>query len=483
MHQHAAPTQAASPVPAPTTDQGSRWTPEQRSIEFVPLNARYGHSRSLFTLWFGANMQVTTIAVGALNVTVGLSLGWALLSIVVGNLIGAVFMALHSAQGPKLGIPQMIQSRAQFGYLGAILPLILVLLMYLGFFATTAIQGGQALAAWTGVNATPGTVAVSALIFLVAVFGYRLIHALQKWISLASFAAFAYLTVRLLTVQDLAAAWRDHHASTGAFLLGTALAATWQIAYAPYVADYSRYLPQRTTIRSAYWYTYAGSVIATCWMMAFGAIAAAVSSNAFADGSVDFIVRQAQGMHGLFYLVILLGIIGVNSLNLYGIFMSATTILTALRPLSVGRWGRSAIIGSAAIVGTLIGLTASSDFLGNFENFILLLAYVLIPWTAINLVDFYLVRRDSYDIPAIFDPRGRYRGIDRRTMAAYLVGVAAELPFVNSSFYTGPLVAPLGGADVSWCIGLVVSGLLYYGLMRRFPSPLDLTAGQVPEAD
>jgi len=41
----------------------------------------------------------------------------------------------------------MIQSRAQFGFYGAIVPLVLVLLMYVGYFAASAILGGAALAA------------------------------------------------------------------------------------------------------------------------------------------------------------------------------------------------------------------------------------------------------------------------------------------------------------------------------------------------
>ncbi|MEU0427430.1 cytosine permease [Streptomyces canus] len=445
------------------------WTPEQRSIEFIPHEARHGRSRSLFTLWFGANMQVTTIATGALAVTVGLSLGWALLCIVLGNLIGAVFMALHSAQGPKLGIPQMIQSRAQFGYVGAVLPLVLALFMYFGFFATTDVQGGQALSRWIGISSVPATAVVSLLILVTAVFGYRLIHALQKWGSLLSGLAFLYLTVRLLGADGLSTAWQDTHASAGSFLLGLAIAATWQITYAPYVADYSRYLPERTSVRSVYWYTYSGSVIASCWMMAFGAVAAALSPHAFDGGSVTFVVHQAQGGYDLFYLVIILGIVGVNALNLYGIFMSTTTILTAVTSVHIGPRGRSALITAAAAIGTGVGLVAGSDFLGNFENFILLLTYFLIPWTAINLADFYLVRKETYDIAAIFDRAGRYGGIDPRTMTAYLVGVLTELPFVNSDFYTGPLVSHLGGADISWCVGLLTAAVTYLLLMRRFP--------------
>ena len=142
---------------------------ERRSIDFIPAEERHGSVRSLFTVWFGANMQVTTAVTGALGVILGLPLPWAIVALVVGNLVGAVFMALHSAQGPKLGIPQMIQSRAQFGFYGAILPLVLVVLMYVGFFATSAVLGGSALAGWWGIGRTPATIVVSAVCTVLAV--------------------------------------------------------------------------------------------------------------------------------------------------------------------------------------------------------------------------------------------------------------------------------------------------------------------------
>ena len=91
---------------------------EVRSIDFIPETERHGKVQNLFFIWFSANMQITTIVTGALGVVLGLNLTGALLAIVIGNVFGAVFMAYHSAQGPKLGIPQMIQSRAQFGFMG-----------------------------------------------------------------------------------------------------------------------------------------------------------------------------------------------------------------------------------------------------------------------------------------------------------------------------------------------------------------------------
>jgi NCS1 family nucleobase:cation symporter-1 len=451
---------------------------EQRALEFVPDSERHGTPRTLFTVWFAANMQITTIVTGALGVVLGLSLPWAVLALVVGNVLGGIFMALHSVQGPKLGIPQMIQSRAQFGVLGAVLPLVLVILMYLGFFASTAVLGGSALAAWTGMPHGLAVVATSAVCTVLAVYGYRLIHLVERWISLVSGLGFAYLTYRLFTADHQPAGmWHAGGFDFGTFLLVVSIAATWQIAYAPYVADYSRYLPRATGSAPAFWWTYLGAVGASVWMMIFGSVAAATAPKVFGESSVSYVVGLAPGsLSGLFYLVVILGALAVNVLNLYGAFMSTTTTLSALLRLRVRSGLRAGFILGAAAAGTALALAGSENFLDNFENFILLLSYFLVPWTAINLVDFYLIRRERYDVAAMFDPNGRYGRVNWRTLSAYVLGVAVEVPFVSTAFYTGPMVERLGGADISWLLGLLVSAALYWLLLRNHAEPADAGA-------
>ncbi|MDT9170991.1 cytosine permease, partial [Escherichia coli] len=79
---------------------------------------------------------ITAIVDGALAVVFGADALCAIIGLLIGNVIGGIVMALHSAQGPQLGLPQMISSRAQFGIIGAIIPLVLVVLMYIGFAST-----------------------------------------------------------------------------------------------------------------------------------------------------------------------------------------------------------------------------------------------------------------------------------------------------------------------------------------------------------
>lgn len=44
---------------------------ENRSIDFIPENERHGGVFAQFTLWFGANLQITAIVTGALAVVLG----------------------------------------------------------------------------------------------------------------------------------------------------------------------------------------------------------------------------------------------------------------------------------------------------------------------------------------------------------------------------------------------------------------------------
>jgi NCS1 family nucleobase:cation symporter-1 len=122
-----------------------------------------------------------------------------------------------------------------------------------------------------------------------------------------------------------------------------------------------------------------------------------------------------------------------------------------------------------------VALLGRHSFLKSFEAFILFLLAVFTPWSAINLVDYYCFTRSRYDVPALSDPNGRYGGWNMTAIAIYIVGILVQVPFLSTAFYTGPLVAPLGGADISWIVGLIVPGALYYAIMRASPRQIPAT--------
>ncbi|MDX6363474.1 MAG: nucleobase:cation symporter, family, partial [Streptomyces sp.] len=282
---------------------------ERRSIDVVPDEERHGTAFSQFTLWLGANLQITAVVTGALAVVFGGDVVWSVVGLLTGNLLGGAVMALHSAQGPKLGLPQMIQSRAQFGVRGAVVPLLLVILMYVGFFASGSVLAGQAVGELTHTGDTAGIVLFALVTAVTAAVGYRVIHTLGRVASVICALAFVYLGIRLLDRVDLSALLGDAHFDLPVFLLAVSLSASWQLAFGPYVADYSRYLPRTTSGRATFWWTLAGSALGSQWSMTFGVLVAATAGEKFLASQVGYVV--ALGGTGLvasfFYFVIALG--------------------------------------------------------------------------------------------------------------------------------------------------------------------------------
>jgi NCS1 family nucleobase:cation symporter-1 len=91
-----------------------------------------------------------------------------------------------------------------------------------------------------------------------------------------------------------------------------------------------------------------------------------------------------------------------------------------------------------------------------------------VPWTSINLVDYFFVRRGRYAITHLFTPHGIYGAWGSRGLIAYVLGFGATLPFfVLADVYTGPAARALGGVDVGWLVGLLlVAGGAYLLLCR-----------------
>ena len=161
---------------------------ETSTIEPIPADQRHGKAADLFTVWFGSNLMLLTVVTGGLAVTVfALPFGWAVGALVLGNLIGGVFMALHAAQGPTLGVPQMVQTRGQFGSVGSLLVVGIVIVMYLGFLASNLVVGGESLAVLAGgMGEMPGILLVGVLSVVAAIYGYDLIHAYTRVMSYLS---------------------------------------------------------------------------------------------------------------------------------------------------------------------------------------------------------------------------------------------------------------------------------------------------------
>ncbi len=448
---------------------------ESRSIDYIPDAERHGSLFSQFTLWLSANLQVTAIITGALAVVLGGDVFWSLIALLIGQLIGGAVMALHGAQGPQLGLPQMISSRVQFGVYGAAIPIALVCLMYVGFSASGTVLAGQATAQLLSVSDTTGICLFAVLIVVLTILGYRSIHFVGRIASVVGVLAFCYMFAQLFAHHDIGALLANRHFTMASFLLSMSLSASWQIAFGPYVADYSRYLPRSTSPAKTFLAVGLGSVIGAQAAMVFGVFAAALAGHEFAHHEVAYIVGlgASGAVAAMLYFSIAFGKLTVTTLNAYGSFMSMATVVSAFRAKrAISTQHRFIYIIGMVGLSTLVALAGRHSFLKEFTAFILFLLAFFTPWSAINLVDYYCFTQSRYDVPALSDPNGRYGRWNGKAIGIYVLGVLVQMPFISTSFYTGLFVDALGGTDISWILGLIVPGVIYYVTMRRAPQTM-----------
>lgn len=442
-------------------------TVEKRTIDHVPLDERHGRARDLFTVWFGSNIMLLTITTGALSTALfGLPIWAAVIAILIGNIVGGTVMALHAAQGPQMGVPQMLQTRAQFGSYGSLLVVVLVIFMYLGFFASNLVLGGQALGNATGLSTSTSIVIIGVISVVATIVGYRLIHTVTAILSVVAGGALLLSFIWILAVHGTpSSTWSGGSFAWAGFMSTVSVAALWQIAYAPYVSDYTRYMPRDTGVRAAFWGTYSGCVIGSVLPMLLGALVGSALPKADTlDGMGSLLHGISTGVFAIFAI----GITATNAMNLYCGALSTITVGQTLfpkwKPQALGRAVVSIVLFAIALVPALI---SADDFLSNYENFLSVLLCVLIPWTAVNLVDYYLLRHGEYHIESLFARDGGHYGrFNWNAIACYFIGIAVQIPFLSTTMFTGPAAKSMDGVDISWIVGLVVICPLYYFLVK-----------------
>jgi nucleobase:cation symporter-1, NCS1 family len=453
---------------------------EKRSIDYVPLAERHGKVWHLWPVWFSGDAHLATLTVGVLGIALGGNLLWTGIAVVLGCAIGTFFMAFHSAQGPQLGLPQMIQSRPQFGYVGALLVWVVALVTYVGYNSFNQVLAAQALHQLAGGIAADSPAVVigfAALAASLAVVGYDSIHLAQRGIAFVMIALLAVFSVGVVLIGIPATQWQAGGFRAGPFLTELLAAASYQLSWSIYVSDYSRYLPREVSVRASFWWTYLGAFIGGTWMMLVGSIAAATAPQLDVAAALEHAAdRILPGFGPVLLVGALLGLVTIAALNFYGASLTLLSVCDTCKKMRIGLGKRIATLVLAAIVSTLIALDSSSNFLSRFAALLSLLLYLFTPWTAVNLVDFYLVRRGHYSVREIFNPRGMYGRWQWRGLLAYGAGFIAMVPFFSTDFYTGPAARALGGIDVSMFVGLPVAAGVYLLTCRSMDLAADRAA-------
>ncbi len=436
---------------------------ETHGIERVSPKARvHVRIRDNFTMWFSANLVLSTVSLGALAVPLfGLGFWDSLAVIIVFNALGVLPVAFFSTLGPKLGLRQMTISRFSFGWVGAAIMACFNVAACIGWSAVNVIIGGQLVAAVTN-NAIPrwgGVLIIAFLTTIVSIYGYRYVHRYERfaWIPMA--IIFLIVTVvsaphfRIVPTPALHTAEIASMVSFGGAIYGFAT------GWSSYAADYNVNQPESTPARRVFSMTYLGVFLACILLETLGLFLTTVPDlKNKAGGALLAGAMSPLGLFGDILVGILaLSVIANNIPNDYSLGLSTQVISRSFQ--RVPRWVWTL---AGAILYVLIALPAAANFSSTLEGFLLIIAYWLGPWSIVLILEHFVFRRGQYNAND-WNTRSRLP-LGWAAIVAMAIGLFGAFLGMSQAYFVGPVAGLVNkpyGVDVGFELGIVLAAAAY----------------------
>lgn len=428
----------------------------------VPAEQQTMPLDNVFWSHFSTNLAPATWVLGALLVGIGLDFRTGLLAILIGNVLGSLPVGFNATIGPRTGLTQIEISRFAFGRLGTRLPSTLNWLCAVGWDAVNnvpSVLALVALAAWAGFGLPfwLGLCALVALQLAASMYGHHVVQLVAKYLSYVLVVVFGITGVAaVLKGGSLAAAHAAIRPAT--FVLGVSIVAGFDIGFAPYTSDYTRYLPRTAKPLTVFLLAFFGIALSSTLIELFGLLTASRLSDLSPAGVIAGIGTLTGPFAPLALMAIAASAISINSINdntaAYSLMSSGVRI-----PRHV-----AAVLTTAC--GFLLAVAGAGKFAELFSNYLLLLLYWIAPWAGIVLTDWWLFGRSAR--PA----RGWGAGA---TIFAIVTPLTIAL-FSSTEIYTGPLAKLLGGTDIGFFVGFFAASLCYALVERRRSATVSATA-------
>jgi len=447
---------------------------ERNGINVIAESERKGKPADLFWPWFAANISVLGVAYGAFVLGFGVSFWQGVIAGVVGVIVSFALCGWVALAGKRGSAPTMVLSRAAFGVRGNRLPSVLSWLLTVGWETVLVILATLATATvldrlgWGGGTGTKivAMVVVAGVTIIAGVLGFEFIMRLQTWITVLT----AALTVVYVILSADTISWSTVSAipagSTQAFIGALVFVMTgFGLGWVNAAADYSRYLPRRSSTRGVFGWTTFGGALGPAVLIVFGLLLAGSSQQLSQDIGSDPIGALAEVLPTWFLVpfavVAVLGLMGGAVLDIYS---SGLSLLAA--GIRIPRHLAALVDGVIMVIGTIYVVFAADDFIGPFQGFLITLGVPIAAWCGVLLTDIALRRRD-YAEAELFTPTGRYGDVRWDAIGLVVLGTVLGWGLVTNTFagwldWQGYLLAPfgLGGKDGAWAfanLGVLVA--------------------------
>ena len=322
-------------------------------------------------IWFGAGVSIAEILTGTYLASLGMKKGLA--AILLGHLIGCVLLFLAGVIGGKVRKSAMETVKISFGQKGSLLFAMLNVIQLVGWTAIMIYDGALAANQAVGVGNWVWCLVIGGLIILWLVIGITNLGKLNT----VAMAALFILTLILCKVIFFG----DYHAVSVAadgltFGAAVELAVAMPLSWLPLISDYTREAkePVKATAISAVVYG-----IVSCWMYVIGMGAAIITGE---YDIAQIMLKAGLGIAGL--LIIVFSTVTTTFLDAYSAGISSETV--------VSKWNGKHVAIVVTVIGTIAAIVYPMD---NITDFLYLIGSVFAPMIAIQIADFFLLKRDK----------------------------------------------------------------------------------------
>jgi NCS1 family nucleobase:cation symporter-1 len=418
---------------------------EEFGVEPIPAELRTVGWRDLFAINFTFFLNPVMYLLGAFAVVDGgLPLWWAVAAMVVGQALAYSILVVVAQPGVDYGLPGQVAMRASLGFWGARLlssPYRVVAATY--WFAAQALTGALGIQAIVEaltddhVPLVPVALCLALFHVTLAVFGFDVTRWLLRVVLPLSLAFTGILIGLEVTSDDPNFAVSrvfhspDQHLTWLGFATYVTVMCGASLTLVTSVADFCRYTPTRRDMRIGYTASALMAAVVTTFV---GGYAAA------ATGETNPFIAVADLTSSEALLVLLLGAIVVQGIaaNITNVYTAGLSLVNSAPRL--GRFWATMAVGAVALT-----LSAFPDFINHAQRWVTHLGNVAAPLAGVVLADYVVLKRQRIDVPALFDPAGRYRylnGVNVTAIVSVAVGVAV--------YY----VVPAEWVKVVWGIGV-----------------------------
>ena len=457
----------------------------------VPSAQRDWKAISFFTLWVGMAVNIPSYMIAASLIDGGMSWQQAMWTVLLGNLIVFVPMSLSGHAGTKYGIPFPVFARASFGVRGSHIPSLLRAIVACGWFGIQTWIGGAAiytivLIIWPVVADGPAMMPEWVGVSLIQFICFMLFWAMNIWLiwkGINSIRILEHVAAPFLLLCGLALlAWAYQGANGFGPMLQaeskfqtssefwdlfwpslTAMVGFWATLTLN-ISDFTRYassqraqvvgqlsgLPSTMTL-----FAFIGVAVTSATIIIFG--------EAIWDPVV--LVRRFES-HTLVFFSMIAVIIATISTNAAANVVGPANAFSNMMPSKIDFKRGGYITG---IIGILImPWKLIADPSGYIFTWLIGYSALLGPVIGIILVDYFLIRKTELNVEDLYRSNGIYAGFNPVAIVALVIGVLPNIPgfLANVGLYSGSgFIVNL--YNYAWFIGLGISSLIYYVLMRN----------------